>query len=156
MRFMFFPFFLLFVDKKRKAPTFVYDAKKRRKKVEDGGNVVSIVFIGQLIEIQKLCPINIQMSKKVEKRVTENLKKQNIKSEAFFPQPRNEIFIKFCKKVSQQQIRAFEKAICERVVCLPIYEKCSKKPKSKAIIAKPKCLTAAKKIRNTARIWLLK
>ena len=32
MRFMFFPFFLLFVDKKRKAPTFVYDAKKRRKK----------------------------------------------------------------------------------------------------------------------------
>ena len=32
MRFMFFPFFLLFVDKKRKAPMFVYDAKKRRKK----------------------------------------------------------------------------------------------------------------------------
>ncbi len=123
MRFMFFPFFLLFVDKKRKAPMFVYDAKKRRKKVEDGGNVVSIVFIGQLIEIQKLCPINIQMSKNVEKRVTEKLKKQNVKSEAFFPQPRNEIFIKCCKKVSQQQIRAFEKAICERVVCLPIYEK---------------------------------
>ena len=40
MRFMFFPFFLLFVDKKRKAPMFVYDAKKRRKKVKDGGNVV--------------------------------------------------------------------------------------------------------------------
>ena len=79
MRFMFFPFFLLFVDKKRKAPMFVYDAKKRRKKVEDGGNVVSIVFIGQLIEIQKLCPINIQMSKNVEKRVTEKLKKQNVK-----------------------------------------------------------------------------
>ena len=51
MRFMFFPFFLLFVDKKRKAPTFVYDAKKRRKKVEDGGNVVSIVFIGQFCGI---------------------------------------------------------------------------------------------------------
>lgn len=76
----------------------------RRKKAQnyDGGNVVSIVFIGQLIEIQKLCPINIQMSKKVEKRVTEKLKKQNVKSEAFFPQPRNEIFIKCCKKVSQQ------------------------------------------------------
>ena len=39
---------------------------------------MSIVFIGQLIEIQKLCPINIQMSKKVEKRVTEKLKKQNV------------------------------------------------------------------------------
>lgn len=63
---------------------FVYDAKKRRKKVEDGGNVVSIVFIGQLIEIQKLCPINIQMSKNVEKRVTEKLKKQNVKIGGIF------------------------------------------------------------------------
>ena len=76
------------------------------------------------------------MSKKVEKRVTEKLKKQNVKSEAFFPQPRNEIFIKCCKKVSQQQIRAFEKAICERVVCLPIYEKMLEKSETQRIFIK--------------------
>ena len=34
MRFMFFPFFLLFVDKNKKATTFVYDLKKRRKKLK--------------------------------------------------------------------------------------------------------------------------
>ena len=102
---------------------------------------MSIVFIGQLIEIQKLCPINIQMSKKVEKRVTEKLKKQNVESEAFFPQPRNEIFIEFGKKVSQEQIHAFEKEICEEA-------------ESQGYHCKAEVFNGNLKIRNTARIWL--
>ena len=136
MRFMIFPFFLLFVDKKKKAPVFVYDLKKRRKKVENGGLVVSLAFMRQLIEIQKLCPINIQMSKKVEKSITEKLKKQNVKSETFFPQPRNEIFVEFGKKVSQQQIHTFEKEICDRVVCLPLYEKLCEEAESQGYYCK--------------------
>ena len=80
------------------------------------------------------------MSKKVEKRVTEKLKKQNVESEAFFPQPRNEIFIEFGKKVSQEQIHAFEKEICERFACRYV-KRCVKKQRAKVTIAKPKCLT---------------
>ena len=115
---------------------------------------MSIVFIGQLIEIQKLCPINIQISKKVEKRVTEKLKKQNVESEAFFPQPRNEIFIEFGKKVSQEQIHAFEKEICERVVCLPLCEKMREEAESQGYHCKAEVFNGNLKIRNTARIWL--
>lgn len=136
MRFMFFPFFLLFVDKKKKAPAFVYDLKKRRKKVENGGSVVSLAFMWQLIEIQKLCPINIQMSKKVEKRVTEKLKKQNVETSAFSPQPRNEIFVEFGKKVSQEQLHSFEKEICERVVCLPVFAKLREEAENQGYLCK--------------------
>ena len=146
----------MFVDKKKKEKSdyICLRLKKAQKKVEAGGDVVSIVFIGQLIEIQKLCPINIQMSKKVEKRVTEKLKKQNVESEAFFPQPRNEIFIEFGKKVSQEQIHAFEKEICERVVCLPLCEKMREEAESQGYHCKAEVFNGNLKIRNTARIWL--
>lgn len=94
---------------------------------------------------------NEQKGRKTSNRKAE---KTNVESEAFFPQPRNEIFIEFGKKVSQEQIHAFEKEICERVVCLPLCEKMREEAESQGYHCKAEVFNGNLKIRNTARIWL--
>lgn len=63
---------------------------------------------------------NEQKCRKTRDRKAEKTKR---KIGGIFSSTAQRNIYKMLQKVSQQQIRAFEKAICERVVCLPIYEK---------------------------------
>lgn len=63
---------------------------------------------------------NEQKGRKTRDRKAEKTKR---KIGGIFSSTAQRNIYKMLQKSFAQQIRAFEKAICERVVCLPIYEK---------------------------------